>query len=184
LFDNGLCNNVNDLPWQSFAVSSNVPLDLVAKEGCSSSENGDIVGVMDVCVGTSIVGDNVDESLGPPMKSQKPRQYFKKQSRKLCRKLDCRQTGDRKMSHFDHEQYRCHTTTNQDTVTPSVARSLSNQGHSPTNAKVKKMNQRLLDENHLLKKTSTKRSIISRCSLSTKRICYDASGLSQRPPTI
>ena len=76
LFDNGLCNNVNDLPWQSFAVSSNVPLDLVAKEGCSSSENGDIVGVMDVCVGTSIVGDNVDESLGPPMEKSEAKAIF------------------------------------------------------------------------------------------------------------
>jgi len=34
------------------------------------------------------------------------RQYFKKQSRKLCRKLQCSQNGDRKRSSFDYEQYR------------------------------------------------------------------------------
>jgi hypothetical protein len=79
------------------------------------------------------------------------RQYFKKRSRKLCCKLDRRQTCDRKRSSFDYGQYR-QPTTNQDDATLPVASSLPNRGHSPTKAEVKRMNQRLLEENLCLKK--------------------------------
>jgi len=62
-----------------------------------------------------------------------------------------------KRTSFDHSDHRTAQgtsilSTNQDSVTLPVARSLSNRGHSPTKAEVKKMNQRLIDENHRLKK--------------------------------
>ena len=62
-----------------------------------------------------------------------------------------------KRTSFDHSAHRTAQgtsilSTNQDSVTLPVARSLSNRGHSPTKAEVKKMNQRLIDENHRLKK--------------------------------
>jgi len=62
-----------------------------------------------------------------------------------------------KRTSFDHSAYRAAQgtsilSTNQDSVTLPVARSLSNRGHSPTKAEVKKMNQCLVDENHPLKK--------------------------------
>jgi hypothetical protein len=81
------------------------------------------------------------------------RQYFKKRSRKLCRKLQRSQTGDRKKSSFDYEQYR-HITTNPDESTPPVASSLGYRyrGNSPTKAEVKRINQCLIDENLRLKK--------------------------------
>ena len=66
-----------------------------------------------------------------------------------------RQTCDRKRSSFGYEQYR-HQTTNQEESTPPVARNLSNQGHFPTKAEVKMMNQRFVDENHRLKKNFQK----------------------------
>ena len=56
---------------------------------------------------------------------------------------------------FNHSDYRSAQgailSSNQDSVTPPVARSHPNQGHSPTKAEVKKMNQRLIDETHRLK---------------------------------
>jgi len=82
----------------------------------------------------------------------KARQYFKKKSRKLCRKLHRSQTGDRKRSSFDFGQHHYPRTNEDNDATPTVARSLPNQGHSPTKAEVKRMNQRLLDENLRLKK--------------------------------
>jgi hypothetical protein len=62
-----------------------------------------------------------------------------------------------KRTSFDHSAYRAAQgtsilSTNQDSKTPPVARSLSKRGHPPTKAEVKKMNQRLVDENHRLKK--------------------------------
>ncbi len=98
---------------------------------------GKIVGNTDVCVSTSIAGDTV-------MYNKKPK-GFKKCARKVCRKPHPGQTGNHKRTTFDHQQY--HPTTKQDNQTPSVAISISNQGHSPTKAEVKKMNQLLLDEN-------------------------------------
>ena len=144
LFDVGLCINVNDPTPKQYSFIVLIPLGSVEKEVCSTSE---------ACVGASIVTDKVDGSSGSPVISQiqKPRQYFKKKSRKLCRKLDRRQSCDRKRSSFDYQQYR-HPTSNQDDTTPPVARSLPNRGHSPTKEEVKKINQRLIDENHRLKK--------------------------------
>jgi len=124
-----LCNNVkNDQPKPS-------SLSLIGTFG-SADEN--------VSPSSSVVA--VSSSPAKPA-----RQYFKKQSRKLCRNLQHRQTCDRKRSSFDYEQY-CHQTTNREESTPVVAISLSNRGHSPTKAEVKMMNQRLVDENHCLKK--------------------------------
>ena len=50
-----------------------------------------------------------------------------------------------KRTSFDHSAYRAAQGT-------SILSTLSNRGHSPTKAEVKKMNQRLVDENHRLKK--------------------------------
>ena len=60
----------------------------------------------------------------------------------------------KKMS-FNHTDYRSAQgailSSNQDSVTLPIARSHLNRGHSPTKAEVKKMNQRLIDDNHRLK---------------------------------
>jgi hypothetical protein len=102
-------------------------------------------------VGISTLGDEVVDASSAP--SMPGRQYFKKRSRKLCRKLDRRQTCDRKRSSFDYAgQQHSHPTTNRDEVTPPVARCLPNRGHSPTKDEVKRINQRLLDENLRLKR--------------------------------
>jgi hypothetical protein len=96
------------------------------------------------------------------------RQYFKKRSRKLCRKLQRSQTGDRKRSSFDYEQYR-HQRTNPDESTPPVASSLPNRGHSPTKAEVKKMNQHLIDKNLRLKKDFHKADHLLKTLLADKK---------------
>jgi len=110
----------------------------------------------DSCVlGASTLGGEVDGSSRSPVISQKPRQHFKKKSRKLCRKFDRRQTGDHKRSTFDHDQYHITMVTNQVSAPSNVtmATSTSNRGHSTTTkAEVKKMNQHLIDENLRLKK--------------------------------
>ena len=82
---------------------------------------------------------------------------MKKRKRRLSRNQDCRPGSDMKRTSFDHSAYHAaqgtsKLSTNQDSKTPPVARSLSKRGHSPTKAEVKKMNQRLVDENHRLKK--------------------------------
>ena len=138
LFDNGLCINVNDHTQNSSSLHSDQVVGSV-EESCSRSEAG-------ICVSASILWGEVDGSSRSPVISQKPRQYFKKKSRELCRKLDRRQTCDCKRSSFDYGQYH-HQTTNTDEATPPVASSLPNQGPSPTKAEVKRINQRLLDKN-------------------------------------
>jgi hypothetical protein len=126
-------NNVKTDQLQLSTLSFISTLGTADENGSSSSSVMAGVDIeKDSCVGTS-------------------RQYFKKQSRKLCCKLDCRQNCDCKRSSFDYGQYR-QPTTNQDDATLPVAISLPNQGHSPTKAKVKRMNQRLLEENLCLKK--------------------------------
>ena len=81
---------------------------------------------------------SLEESVCSPVITPKARQYFKKKSRKLCRKKDRRQTGDRKRSSFDFGQHH-YPRTNEDDETPTVARSLPNRGHSPTKAEVKRI---------------------------------------------
>ena len=150
VFDySGLCNNVINHPKHS-SLSFIHTLGSADENVCSSPSV--VAGVnmdTDSCVATSMLGDEVVDASSAPVKPD--RQYFKKRSRKLCRKLHRSQTCDCKRSSFDYGQYS-HPTTNQDEVTQPVARILPNQGHSPTKAEVKKMNQRLIDENHCLKK--------------------------------
>jgi hypothetical protein len=61
-----------------------------------------------------------------------------------------------KRTSFNHSDYRSAQgailSSNQNSITPPVASSLPNQGHSPTKAEVKRINQCLLDENLRLKK--------------------------------
>ena len=97
LFGKGFCINVNDHTQHSSSLLSDQLVGSVEESVCSRSEAG-------ICVGASIVGGEVDRPSRSPVISPKPRQYFKKKSRKLCRKLDCRQTGDRKRSRFDYGQ--------------------------------------------------------------------------------
>jgi hypothetical protein len=149
------CNNVNDQPKPS-SVSFIGTFGSADKNlSSSSSVMAGVNKEMDSCVlGASTLGGEVDGSSRSPVISQKPRQYFKKKSRKLCRKIDRWQTGNRKRSTFDHDQYHITMVTNQVSVPSNVtmATSTSNRGHSPTKAEVKKMNQHLIDENLHLKK--------------------------------
>ncbi len=149
------CNNVNDQPKSS---SLSFLGTLGSADDNVSSSSSVMTGVnkeTDSCVlGASTLGAEVDESSCSLVISQKPRQYFKKKSRRLCRKIDRRQTGDRKRSTFDHDQYHITMVTNQVSVQSNMTSttSTSNQGHSPTKTEVKKMNQHLIDENLCLKK--------------------------------
>jgi len=82
---------------------------------------------------------------------------LKKRMHRLSRNQDRRPRADMKRTSFDHSAHRTAQgtsihSTNQDSVTLPIARSLSNRGHSPTKAEVKKMNQCLVNENHRLKK--------------------------------
>ena len=60
-----------------------------------------------------------------------------------------------KRTSFNHSDYRSAQgailSSNQDRVTPPIARSHPTRVYSPTKAEVKKMNQHLIDENHRLK---------------------------------
>jgi hypothetical protein len=149
------CSNVNDQPKPSsiFFIGT-----LGSAKDNVSSLSSVMAGVnkeTDSCVlGGSTLGAEVDESSRSPVISQKPRQYFKKKSRKLCRKIDRRQTCDRKRTTFDHHQYHIMMVTNQVSVPSNMTTttSTSNRGHSPIKAEVKKMNQHLIDENLCLKK--------------------------------
>ena len=111
---------------------------------------------------------SLEESVCSPVITPKARQYFKKKSRKLCRKKDRRQTGDRKRSSFDFGQHH-YPRTNEDDATPTVARSLPNRGHSPTKEEVKKKNQHLLEENLRLKKDFHKANHRLKTLLADKR---------------
>ena len=131
LFDIGLCNNViHDEAEHSSPISTKSALDLGAKEYCSSSVAGDIRGA------------RVFNTKG-----------LKKRKRRLSRKQDRRPGADKKRTSFNHSEYRAAhgnmLPSNQNTI---VVTSSSNRGHSPTKAEVKMMNQRLIDENHRLKK--------------------------------
>ena len=149
------CSNVNDQPKPS-------SISFIGTLGSAKDNVSSLSSVMagvnketDSCVlGGSTLGAEVGESSRSPMKSQKPRQYFKKKSRKLCRKIDRRQTCDRKRTTFDHHQYHIMMVTNQVSVPSNMTTttSTSNRGHSPIKAEVKKMNQHLIDENLCLKK--------------------------------
>jgi hypothetical protein len=81
---------------------------------------------------------------------------LKKRARRLSRNPDRHSRDNKKRTSFDHSEYRASQgdilRTNPDSATPPIARSLSNRGHSPTKAEVKKMNQCLIDENQRLKK--------------------------------
>ena len=161
----GLCNNVTyrQVPPSAIAIKS--VLDSGANDDCASGMEGD----GNICA--SVGGARTYNIKG-----------LKKRMRRLSRNRDRRPGADMKRTSFDHSAHRTAQgtsilSTNQDSVTLPVARSLSNRGHSPTKAEVKKMNQRCVDENHRLKKTSTKPIIVSRLSLPTKRISYVNSGL-------
>ena len=93
------CNNVNDQPKPSsvsfIGMFGSADKNLSSLSSVMAGVNKEI----DSCVlGASTLGGEVDGSLRSPVISQKPRQYFKKKSRKLCRKIDRRQTGNCKRS--------------------------------------------------------------------------------------
>jgi len=136
----GLCNNVNDRDTHQ---QSSYPR--------TSNQLG-----------------SLEELIRLPVITPKARQYFKKKSRKLCRKLHRSQTGDRKVSSFDFQQHH-YPRTNEDDATPTVARSLPNRGHSPTKEEVKKKNQHLLEENLRLKKDFHKANHRLKTLLADKR---------------
>jgi hypothetical protein len=136
----GLCNNVTDRQVPPYAVAIKSVLDSGANDDCASGMEGD----GNICA--SVGGARTYNTKG-----------LKKRKRRLSRNRDCRPGANMKRTSFDHSAYRAAQgtsilSTNQDSVTLPVARSLSNRGHSPTKAEVKKMNQRLVDENHRLKK--------------------------------
>ena len=139
VFVKGLCTNVNvtdrqftpsDIAVKSVIVSG-------ANEDCSSSEG-------DGKISASVGGARTYITKG-----------WKKRKRRLSRNRDRRPGGDMKKTSFNHTDYRSAQgailSSNQDSVTLPIARSHLNQGHSPTKAEVKKMNQRLIDDNHRLK---------------------------------
>jgi len=136
----GLCNNVNDRDTHQ---QSSYPR--------TSNQLG-----------------SLEELIRLPVITPKARQYFKKKSRKLCRKLHRSQTGDCKVSSFDFQQHH-YPRTNEDDATPTVARSLPNRGHSPTKEEVKKKNQHLLEENLRLKKDFHKANHRLKTLLADKR---------------
>ena len=137
----GLCNNVTDqqVPPSAIVAIKSV-LDSSANDDCASGMEGD----GNLCA--SVCGARTYNTKG-----------LKKRTHRLSRNRDRRPGADMKRKSFDHSAYRAAQgtsllSTNQDSVTLPVARSLSNRGHSPTKAEVKMMNQHLLDENHCLKK--------------------------------
>ena len=136
----GLCNNVTDRQVPPSAVAIKSVLDSGANDYCASGMEGD---------------GNICASVGGARTYNT--KVLKKRKRRLSRNRDCRPGSDMKRTSFDHSAYRAAQgtsilSTNQDSKTPPVARSLSKRGHPPTKAEVKKMNQRLVDENHRLKK--------------------------------
>jgi uncharacterized membrane-anchored protein YhcB (DUF1043 family) len=136
----GLCNNVTDRQVPPSAVAIKSVLDSGANDYCASGMEGD---------------GNICASVGGARTYNT--KELKKRKRRLSRNQDCRPGSDMKRTSFDHSAYHAaqgtsKLSTNQDSKTPPVARSLSKRGHSPTKAEVKKMNQRLVDENHRLKK--------------------------------
>ena len=80
---------------------------------------------------------------------------LKKRKRRLSCNRDRRPGADMKRTSFNHSDYRSAQgailSSNQDRVTPPIARSHPTRVYSPTKAEVKKMNQHLIDENHRLK---------------------------------
>jgi len=139
VFVKGLCTNVTDQQFLPSDLAVKSVFISGANEDCSSSMEGD--GKISASVG----GARTYNTKG-----------LKKRKHRLSRNQDRRPGADMKRTSFNHSDYRSAQgailSSNQNSVTPPVASSLPNQGHSPTKAEVKRINQCLLDENLCLKK--------------------------------